>query len=117
MHSVILALLFNAMDIITGIACGIKEKDIQSSKLRDGLFKKVGFIFCYGLAYLIDNEGVYLGFTIGVDVLPIIVLYAVTTEIVSITENISILNPDLVPDKLLEMFHVKQLEEYREDNK
>lgn len=42
MHSVILALLFNAMDIITGIACGIKEKDIQSSKLRDGLLRRSG---------------------------------------------------------------------------
>ena len=43
----IIALIFNAFDLISGIVAAVREKNLQSSKLRDGLFKKVGFIFCY----------------------------------------------------------------------
>lgn len=107
MNIVAIALSFNAMDLITGIASAVKEKDLESSKLRDGLFKKAGFLFCYVLAILIDNNGAYIGLNISVEILPIIVLYVVTTEIVSIIENICRLNSDLLPDKLLDMFHVK----------
>lgn len=108
MHSVAIALIFNAFDLISGIALAVKEKDLQSSKLRDGIFKKAGFLLCYTLAILIDTQGSYIGLKLEVEILPIIVSYAVLTEIVSIIENISRLNPELLPDKLLEMFHVKQ---------
>lgn len=107
MNIVVIALAFNAMDLVTGISAAVKEKDLESSKLRDGLFKKVGFLFCYVLAILIDNNGIYIGLNISVEILPIVVLYVVTTEIVSIIENISRLNSDLLPEKLLDMFHVK----------
>lgn len=109
------ALVFNAIDIVSGIIAGIKNKDIQSSKLRDGLFKKVGFIFCYLLAWIVDNYGSMIGFQISVQILPIIVLYVCTTELVSIIENICKINPDLIPSKIMEMFHIKK-EQINEDN-
>lgn len=92
--------------MLTGIIAGVKNKDIQSSKLRDGLFKKVGFIFCYLLAWLIDTQGDSIGLSIGVSLLPIIVLYVVLTEITSIVENICKINTDLVPEKLKDLFHL-----------
>ena len=92
--------------MVTGIIAGVKNKDIQSSKLRDGLFKKVGFIFCYLLAWLIDTQGDSIGLSIGVSLLPIIVLYVVLTEITSIVENICKINTDLVPEKLKDLFHL-----------
>ena len=92
--------------MVTGIIAGVKNKDIQSSKLRDGLFKKVGFIFCYLLAWLIDIQGDSIGLSIGVSLLPIIVLYVVLTEITSIVENICKINTDLVPEKLKDLFHL-----------
>lgn len=107
MNIVAIALAFNALDLIAGIAGALKEKDLQSSKLRDGLFKKMGFLFCYMLAILIDNNAGYIGLDINLNILPVVVLYVVTTEIVSIIENICKLNSDLVPENLLEMFHVK----------
>ena len=93
--------------MITGIITALKEKDLKSSKLRDGLFKKVGFIFCYLIAWIVDNFGVEIGFTIGVPVLPVIIFYVCSTELVSIIENISVINPDIVSEKIMEMFHVK----------
>lgn len=108
-YPIIIALVFNALDLITGIITAIKDKDIQSSKLRDGLFKKVGFILCYFVAWLVDNEGSLIGFQLGTAILPIILLYVCTTELVSILENICKINPDLLPEKLMEIFHISNV--------
>lgn len=110
-YPIIVALVFNALDLITGIISALKEKDIQSAKLRDGMFKKVGFIMCYLMAWLVDKEGAMIGLQIGVQILPIIILYACTTELVSILENISKINSDILPEKLMEMFHVSNKKE------
>lgn len=101
------ALAFNGLDLLTGIISACRLKDLKSSRLRDGLFKKVGFIMCYFLAWLMDNYGSTVGFTLPFAILPVIVLYVCTTELVSIIENITKINPDILPDKLLEIFHVK----------
>lgn len=108
LYPVLIALIFNALDIVTGLIAAGKTKSIQSSKLRDGLFKKIGFVFCYALAYLLDTYGGVIGFQIGLSLLPIIVLYVCGTEVVSIIENICVINPDLVPEKLKELFHVPE---------
>ena len=109
-YPIIVALVFNALDIISGIIAGVKNKDIESAKLRDGLFKKVGFILCYVLAWLVDTQGHLIGFEMSVKILPIIILYVCTTEVVSIIENICKINSDLLPAKLLEMFHIQTKE-------
>lgn len=108
-YPVIVALIFNALDLVTGLVSAVKIKDIQSSKLRDGLFKKVGFIFCYFVAWLVDTQGHVIGFRLGVTILPIIILYVCTTELVSILENISKINSDILPEKLMELFHITDI--------
>ena len=108
-YPIIIALVFNALDIIAGIISAFKNKDIQSSKLRDGLFKKVGFILCYFVAWLIDAEGSLIGFQLGAPILPIIILYVCTTELVSILENICKINPDILPEKLMGLFHISDI--------
>lgn len=111
LYPVIIALVFNAMDIISGLISAVKNKDVSSSKLRDGLFKKVGFIMCYFMGWLVDTQGMKIGFHFSVEILPIIILYVCTTELVSIIENICKINTDIVPDKLLEIFNVTNKEE------
>lgn len=108
-YIIIVALIFNLFDLLTGILSGIKNKEIKSSKLRDGLFKKVGFICCYFLAWLLDTQGKNIGFEIGVSILPIIITYVCLTEVVSIIENICKINPDLATSKLTELFHISDL--------
>lgn len=107
-YPVIIALIFNATDIVTGVIGGIKKEGLNSSALRDGLFKKVGFIFCYFIAWVIDTYGNLVGFNFGVELLPIIILYVCSTELVSIIENIHKINPDLLPEKLMELFHINK---------
>lgn len=116
-YPVMIALVFNGLDLLSGIIAAIKKKDLQSSKLRDGLFKKVGFLFCYFLGWLVDNQGDKIGFQFGVPILPVIVLYVCTTELVSIIENICVINTDLVPEKLLKLFHIFDEEEGEENGK
>lgn len=100
------ALSLNALDLVTGLVGALRKKDLRSYKLRDGMFKKVGFIFCYLLAWVVDNYGTYIGFHLSVQILPVVILYAATTEIVSIFENIHEINPDLLPSKLMEIFNL-----------
>ena len=102
-----IALVFHLVDLISGLLGAIKNKDLKSSKMRDGLFKKLGFILCYVLAFLLDTQGSAIGFHFDTKILPIVIVYAVTTEIVSIIENINKINPDLLPEKLQSIFDVK----------
>lgn len=104
MKIILVALVFNGLDLITGIVGAIRDgEQIKSSKLRDGLFKKVGFVFCYALGVVINYAESYLTLPFGVDLLPVICTYAIITEVVSIIENISKINPDILPEKLKEL--------------
>lgn len=105
-YPVIIAIIFHILDVMSGMMSAVKRKDINSSRLRDGLFKKVGFLFCYLLAWIIDTQGAKIGFDITVKILPTIIFYSVTTELISILENISQINSDLLPTKLMGLFHL-----------
>lgn len=108
-NQILVAMVFHALDMITGVIAAIREHDLQSSKMRDGLFKKVGFVLCYALAILVDTQGQTIGMQLGVSILPVIVLYAVSTELVSVIENICRINPDMLPDTLKRMFHIMEM--------
>lgn len=104
MKIILIALVFNGLDLITGIVGAIRDGgQIKSSKLRDGLFKKVGFIFCYALGVVINYAENFLDLPYRVDLVLVICTYAIVTEVVSIIENISKINPDILSDKLKEL--------------
>lgn len=110
MHSIGVALLFNLTDLVTGLIAAVKAKELRSSKLRDGIFKKIGFLICYFLALMIDTYGSEVGFALEVKLLPIVLGFACLTEVVSIIENISKIT-DILPEKLLSIFRIS-----KEDN-
>lgn len=110
MHSIGVALIFNLTDLVTGLISAVKAKEVQSSKLRDGIFKKIGFLICYFLALMIDTYGGEVGFVLYVKLLPIVLGFVCLTEVVSIIENISKIT-DILPEKLLSIFHIE-----KEDN-
>lgn len=104
MKIILVALVFNGLDLVTGIVGAIRNgEQIKSSKLRDGLFKKVGFILCYTLGIVINYAETFLTLPFGVDLVSVICTYAIITEVVSIVENISKINPDILPEKLKEL--------------
>ena len=107
MHGIAVALIFNATDLVTGIISAVKERDLQSSKLRDGIFKKVGFLICYFLALMIDTYGSEVGFHLNVELLPVVLGFVCLTETVSVIENLSKIT-DIGPEKLLSLFHINK---------
>lgn len=109
MKIILVALAFNGLDLVTGIIGALREgEQIKSNKLRNGLFKKVGFIFCYTLGVAINYAESYLILPFGVDLVPVICTYAIITEVVSIIENISKINNDILPEKLKELIGYKE---------
>lgn len=104
--SVLVAAVLNLLDLITGMIAAIKAHRLKSSKLRDGIFKKVGFFICYFLGWLMDNYGGEVGFHFDLPVLGLIVLYVCTVEIASIIENLAKLNSKIIPHTILKFFNI-----------
>lgn len=105
-HITAFALGFIALDLITGFAQAVANKTVNSTKMRDGLWHKCGFVLTILLAAMIEWAMRYidLGFT-----LPLFVpvcIFIMLTEIVSIFENICELSPELASSKLAQLFKI-----------
>lgn len=92
------------MDYLTGLAKSVVNKDIDSTKMRDGLWHKAAYAAVIVLAEIIEHgqEAVDLGFTV-----PLIVptcVYIVLTETASILENLSQINPELADSPVMQLF-------------
>lgn len=103
MKIILIAIIFHVLDYVTGLLGAIKRHKVRSAKLRDGLWKKFGFILSYFLFGLIDKFGYEVGFSPGFPVLNLLVTYSVLMEVISIIENIHEINPQLLPRKLLSL--------------
>lgn len=114
---IIIALLFHLLDLVSGVVQAIKNKELCSSKMRDGIFKKIGFLICYALAILIDVGGPELGITTGGALLPTVVGACILVEITSITENIAKIYPELKTKSILQFFQIGEKEESNADKK
>ncbi len=100
------------MDYITGIAAAASRGDIQSNKMREGLWHKLGEVGAIILAYLVAEEGHYIGLPYQIEILiPSVIIWISVMEVTSILENIAILNPDLAGDGFLKIFKKTTKEE------
>ena len=94
-----------AMDYLSGITAAASRGDLQSSKMREGLWHKLGEVGAILLAYLVAEEGHYIGLPYQIDLLiPAVLIWISVMEITSILENLAILNPDLASAGFLQIF-------------
>ena len=94
-----------AMDYISGIAAAASRGDLQSSKMREGLWHKLGEVGAILLAYLVAEEGHYIGLPYQIDLLiPAVIIWLSVMEITSILENLTLLNHDLASAGFLRIF-------------
>lgn len=94
--AIVCMFLFIVLDLISGVAAAYARKEVESPKLRQGLWHKVGYVFVMFCSILVEwamKEGMNLGFNLPL-VMPICVWISLM-EIVSILENASKINPDL----------------------
>lgn len=95
---------FITLDFVTGLIYAFANKAFTSTKMREGLFHKVGLILCVVLGILVDYAQGYLDLGITIPVAAAICTYISLMEIGSIVENICKINPELMPDKLSGFF-------------
>lgn len=95
---------FILLDLITGIVKALKEKEFNSTKMREGLYHKSGSILCmlFGAGVDYAQNFLDLGFTVPVSTA--ICVYIIAMEIGSIIENICALNPEIAPEAITQLF-------------
>ena len=107
-----------AMDYISGIAAAASRGDLQSSKMREGLWHKLGEVGVILLSYLVAKEGHYIGLPYQIDLLiPAVIIWLSVMEITSILENLTLLNTDLASAGFLRIFRRTDDTDDSEDNK
>lgn len=103
-HVLIITAIMIVLDIVVGFAGAIKQKDVQSEKLRNGLWHKAGFVGLIALAYVIEYTAQYAELGFEVPTVLAVCAYVIVTEIVSVFENLCVLNPNLVDSPLGAIF-------------
>lgn len=91
-----LSIAFMMVDVFTGVLKAVKNKELSSTRAREGIYKKASFILFIAFGYLADYAMQYvdLGFTFpaAATICTLIIL----TEAISVLENLGQINPDLV---------------------
>lgn len=110
----LVAVIMMALDIVFGFAGAVKNNDIRSDKMREGLWHKAGFCgliilaFAYEVASAwVNFEANMTGIGITMPVLPAVTaicLFVVATEVVSILENLCELNPKIAELPVFDAF-------------
>lgn len=106
---ILVALAFIVLDILLGFSGAVKNQCVSSKVMREGLWHKLGSISLIAVSDIIDGAllgGVDLGFP--APVLAGVCLYISLMELVSVLENITILNPELRNNPLMDMFAKKE---------
>lgn len=104
-HVFVVVVAFIVMDVVTGIAQAAKNKELDSSKMRDGLFHKIGFMFAVVLACLCEYAMAWLDLGFSIPMIGGVCAFVCLTELVSILENIALLAPELSESEFLSYFN------------
>lgn len=91
-----LAVAFMAIDVFTGVLKAVKNKGLNSTKAREGIYKKASFILFIAFGYLADYAMVYVDMGFNFPAAATICTLIIVTEAISVLENLGQINPDLV---------------------
>lgn len=91
----ILTGIMMVLDIVFGFAGGVKHKDVNSEKLRKGLWHKSAFLGLILFGYILEYTAARINLGIEIPAVDTICIYIILTEAVSIFENLCVINPEL----------------------
>ena len=91
-----LAIAFMLIDVFTGILKAVKNKELNSTKAREGMYKKASFIIFIAFGYLADYAMVYVDLGFKFPAAATICTLVILTEAISVLENLGKINPELV---------------------
>lgn len=101
---------FVLLDVVSGLAAAIKNKELSSSVMHEGLYNKLGEVLLLVVAMFVATILEVYPFTqLGIppEVMYLVALYITLMELVSILENICKLNPSLPIAKILAIFDIE----------
>lgn len=91
-----LSLAFMLIDVFTGVLKAVKNKELNSTKAREGIYKKASFILFIAFGYLADYAMTYVDMGFNFPAAATICTLIIVTEAISILENLGQINPELV---------------------
>lgn len=91
-----LALAFMVIDVFTGVLKAVKNKELNSTKAREGIYKKASFILFIAFGYLADYAMDYVNMGFNLPAATTICALVIITEAISVLENLGQINPDMV---------------------
>lgn len=91
-----LALAFMVIDVFTGVLKAVKNKELNSTKAREGIYKKASFILFIAFGYLADYAMDYVNMGFNLPAAATICTLIIVTEAISVLENLGQINPGLV---------------------
>lgn len=102
-HPIAVITVLMVLDILTGFGGAAKDSTVESGKMREGLWHKAGFYGLVALAAVWEVGSVWLnaevsGIGVSVPQIPAVgavCTFVAATEVVSILENLCVLNPDI----------------------
>lgn len=114
----IVTALAMVLDVATGLAGAVKAGDVQSGKMREGLWHKAGFVGLVAMAAILEYLVTHIPIT-GVEIpyivdlcaalasLPLVLascLWIIVTEAASIIENLCVLSPAIADSPIGRIF-------------
>ena len=109
--AVMIALALMALDILLGLAGAVKNKDVQSSKMREGLWHKAGSVGLIVLAYVLDVAVDHVDLGVIFPGVVIVCAYIILMEVGSCLENLVVLNPELRNNPIMKVFATREDDE------
>ena len=91
-----LTVAFMMVDVFTGILKAVKNKELSSTRAREGIYKKASFILFIAFGYLADYAMEYVDLGFNFPAAATICTLIILTEAISVLENLGQINPDLV---------------------
>lgn len=105
----VFCLCFIVGDYLSGVIKAVKNKELNSTKMRLGLWHKAGFIGAMALGYgcqlAVNYELLPTSFSA---VFGGVCVYVIVTEAVSIFENLCALSPELSESPLAALLNLKE---------
>ena len=95
---------FILLDLITGLIKAFKQKSYTSTLMREGLYHKVGSLLTIGFGFLVDYAQTIVDLGVKIPVASSVCVYIILMEIGSIIENVAIINPQILPEKIKSYF-------------
>ena len=108
---VTIALVLMGLDILLGLAGAVKDKNVQSSRMREGLWHKCGSIGLIVLAYILDVAVDHVDLDLVFPGVVIVCAYIIVMEVGSCLENLVVLNPELRDNPIMKVFANKEDDE------